>query len=339
MARIKRRPKRAGIPRPADWRSFTEANTPQPQWVSMGVVSNDPEVPPVVFSKDDGQIYVNVSLEPSKAPARCRVSSFVAGAGEGEYFPFLGGDEVVVVLPLGREDSGAVIVGRLNNQLDAFPMDSVAGQDPTANAFALRRRRTPTVEEFAGPVLFRNALSGALFSLDNKGGVTIKDGENSAFQISADALTLQGPSTPTTSPKLLFQMNFTEERALLQVGDAQLLMSGSGAPSQAGQAYLTLPADLFVSFGNNQPAEHVATIESVLALLEVALTAIGGGFGVPALAALVAAVAAGGAPMGTLQTALATGLPLAAAAPKPPANPATGIQAAPKLGAVFFHTG
>ncbi len=339
MSRIKRRPKRGGIPRPADWRSFTETNVPAPQWVSMGIVSSDPEVPPVEFSKDDGQIYVNVSLEPSKAPARCRVSSFVAGAGEGEYFPFIAGDEVIVVLPLGREDAGAVIVGRLNNQLDAFPMESVAGQDPTTNSFALRRRRTPSVEEFAGPVMFRNALSGALFSLDNKGGVTIKDGENSALQISADALTLQGPSTPTTSPKLLFQMNFTEERALLQVGDAQLLMSGSGAPSQKGQGYLTLPADLFVSFGVNQPAEHVATIESVLALLEVALNAIGGGFGVPAMVALAAAVAAGGAPMGTLQAALATGIPLAAALPKPPANPATGIQAMPKLGAVFFHTG
>ena len=348
MSRIKRRPKRGGIPRPADWRSFDEGRPPEKQWVSMAIVIDDPEVPAVEFNKDDGQVYVNVSLEPSKVPARCRVSSFAAGDGEAEYFPFLPGDELIVVLPLGREDSGAVIIGRLNNQLDAFPMDSVAGQDPTTNTFALRRRRTPTIEEFAGPVLFRNALSGALFSLDNKGGVTIKDGENSAVQISADALTLQGPSTPTTSPKLLFQMNFTEERAMLQVNDAQLLISGSGAPSQAGQAYLTLPADLFVAFGNNQPAEHVATTESTLALLVGLLTQVASTSGGPvttasigaAIVTFLAAVAAGGLPLDpATATALASGLVVAASTPKPPANPLSGVQLLPKLGAVFFHTG
>ncbi len=337
--KIRKRARNGGIPRPADWGSHAATFNDSKQWVSMGLVSNDPEVPPVEFHKEDGQVYVNVTLEPSKTPARCRVAAFVAGSGEGEYFPFLPNDEVIVAIPQGREDAGSVIIGRLNNGLDPFPMESVAGQDPTTNTFAFRRRRTPAIEEFAGPVVFRNALTGALFSLDAKGGVTIKDGENSAIQISVDALTLQGPSTPSTSPKHLLQMNFTEERLLLQVGDAQLLMSGSGAPSQAGQVYLTAPADLFVALGTNQPAEHVATIEAVLALLEVAVAAIGGGFGAPALIALAAAVAAGGAPMGTLKAALAAGLPIAGTTPKPPADPATGVQSAPGLGAVFFHTG
>lgn len=338
MSRIRKRPKARGIPRPPDWQSHFEANQAQPQWVSMGIVIDDPEVPPVEFSKDDGQVYVNVSLEPSKVPARCRVSSFVAGNGEAEYFPFLPNDEVIVVLPLGREDSGAVIVGRLNNQIDAFPMDSVGGQDPTTNSFALRRRRTPTIDEFAGPVTFRNALTGAIFSLDSKGGVTLKDGENSTVQISADALTLQGPSTPDTSPKLLLQLNFTEERGLFQVGDAQLLInsSKSGDPS-----YLTLPADLFVSLGPSQPAESVATIESVLALLYVFGSALLPISGAPAaLLATAAAVALGGPPLNpAAATALAAGKPLAATVMKPPANPATGVQLAPGLGAVRFHTG
>ncbi len=336
MTRVTRRTRKRFLPRPPDYRSFFHENTPSEQWVSMALVTNDPEVPPVEFNREDGQVYVNVTLEPSKVPARCRVAAFAAGAGEGEYFPFLPNDEVLVALPSGREDAGAVIIGRLNNALDAFPMDSVAGQDPTTNAFALRRRRTPTVEEFAGPITFRNALTGAVFSLDEKGGVTLKDGENSALQISADALTLQGPSSDGQAVKLLFQMNFTEERAMLQVGDAQLLLnsSKSGDPS-----YLTLPADLFASFGNNQPAEHVATIEAVVALLEVSLAAIGGGFGVPALAALNLALANGGAPLSTTQASLAAGLVKAGSTPKPPVDPVTGVQAFPGLGAVFFHTG
>ncbi len=333
--RITKRPRNRAIPRPPDWASHADALKDNKQWVSMGLVVDDPDVPPVQFNREDGQVYVMVSLEPSKVPVRCRLAGQVAGAGEAEYFPFLPNDEVVVLIPQGDEGAGCVIVGRLNQALDPFPMDSVAGQDPTTNTFAFRRRRTPVVEEFAGPVLFRNALSGALFSLDDKGGVTLKDGENSALQISADALSLVGPSDPQTAPTMLLQMNFTEERGMFQVGDAQLLLnsSKSGDPS-----YLTLPDALFVTLGSNQPAEHVATIEAVLALLEVAVTAIGGGFGVPSLAALALAVAGGGAPMGTLAAALAAGLPLAAQTPKPPAG-GVGVQLAPGLGAVNFHTG
>ena len=334
--RIQKRTRRGGIPRPPDWATHREELSDNKQWISYAIVTTDPEVQPVEFSREDGQVYVNVTLEPSKTPARCRIGGSIAGAGEGEYFPFIAGDELLVAIPQGREDAGCVIIARLNGQLDPFPMDSVAGQDPTTNSFAFRRRRTPVIEEFAGPVTWRNAKSGSVMSLDDKGGVTIKDSENSAFQISADALTLQGPSNDTTAVKHLMQMNFTEGRGIFQIEDAQLLLNAgrTGDPS-----FLSLPADLLLTFGNNQPAEHVATIESVLALLEVALQNIGGGFGVPALAAVLAAVAAGGAPMATLKAALATGLPIAGSLPKPPADPVTGVQSLPGLGAVFFHTG
>ncbi len=337
--RITKRPRNRAIPRPPDWASHADAFKDNKQWVSMGLVVDDPEVPPVEFNREDGQVYVNVSLEPSKVPVRARVAGQVAGAGEAEYFPFMPNDEVVVLIPQGDEGAGCVIIGRLNQALDPFPMDSVAGQDPTTNTFAFRRRRTPVVEEFAGPVLFRNALSGALFSLDDKGGVTLKDGENSALQISADAMSLVGPSDPQHPPTMLLQMNFTEERGMFQVGDAQLLLnsSKSGDPS-----FLTLPDALFVSFGNNQPAEHVATVEMVLAMLYAfgnALLPIAGG--PAALIVLAAAISSGaGAPLHPLAAAaLASGFPLAAQTPKPPANPLTGLQMAPGLGAVNFHTG
>jgi hypothetical protein len=314
------------------------------QWVSVALVIDTPEQPAVEFDREDGQVYVNVVLQPSLSPVRARIGSSVAGAGEGEYFPFLGGDEVLVVLPEGREDGGAIITHRLNNALDPFPMDSVAGQDPTTNSFAFRRRRTPYLEEFAGPVVMRNALTGAVFSLDAKGGVTIKDGENSALQISADALTLQGPSSPDRSPTMLFQMNFTEERGLLQVGDAQLLLNSS---KSGADSYLTLPAGLAVSFGSNQPAEHVLTTEAFLAMFSSFLVQLSSAAGaLPITAAhITAALAAwlltlGEVPLATpIAAALALKLPLAASTPKPPVDPVTNVQIKPGLGAVNFRTG
>ncbi len=344
--RITRRSRRGEIPRPPDWTTHaSEYGGREATWFSYGLVVNDQDGNSVIFSKEDGQVYVNVQLEPSKRLVLCRVMGQIAGAGEGEFVPFVPGDEVGVALPLGREDAGAAIIGRFNNVLDAFPMESVAGQDPTKNAFAFRRRRTPIVEEFAGPVTLRNALTTSLLSLDAKGGVTIKDSEGSVLQIDADAATLQGPSSSGSSPRLILQLNFTEERAMLQVGDAQLLINSS---KSGDPARLTLPSDLFVSLGPNQPAEHVATIEAALnavaVYVQLLITAVGPSPTVTAahltaaLAAWMLTITAGGAPMNpALASALSAGLPLAAQVPKPPAP--TGVQMAPGLGAVRFHTG
>lgn len=333
--RITRRSRARGIARPIDFATVLGGlSPPEKQWCSIAIVSTDPEVPPVEFSREDGQVYVNVVLQPSMVPVRARLGGQIAGAGEGEYFPFLAGDEVMVLLPEGREDAGAVVVARLSNRLDAFPMDSVAGQDPTTNSFAFRRRRTPHLEEFAGPITFRNALTGALFSLDSRGGITLKDGENSTLQISADAATLQGPSDEQSSPRLLLQLNFTEERALLQVGDAQLLLNSS---KTGGLSYLTVPGDLTVAFGNSQPAEHVMTLEAFLGILDALFNAVG--ILAPASAAIASIVAVGGGALSpAMQTALATGLAIAGSTPKPPPGP-SGVQINPGLGAVRFHTG
>lgn len=333
--------------RPLQLADAVREHSLEPQWVSMALVIDTPEQPAVEFDKEDGQIYVNVVLQPSKTPVRARVGSSVAGAGEGEYFPFLGGDEVLVALPEGREDGGAVITHRMNNVHDKFPMESVAGQDPTTNSFAFRRRRTPYLEEFAGPVVMRNALTGAVLSLDAKGGVTIKDGENSALQISADALSLQGPSSTSKPVTMLFQMNLTEERAMLQAGDAQLLLNGS---KNGDDSFLSLPAGLAVSFGTNQPAEHVMTLEAFCSLFTGFLTQLSLAAGVlpitaahigTAIAAWLADIALGGqvVMLPAVGAALAAGLPLAASTPKTPVDPATNVQLKPGLGAVNFRTG
>lgn len=123
-------------------------------WVSFGLVHHQDPKQIVTFDEEYGCPLVCVTLQPSGSNVHCRVSSMVAGNGEGEWHPFVEGDEVLVVLPEGHESAGPVIIGRLNNSLDKFPMDSVAGQDPTTNVFAFRRRRTPFIEEFLGPSCF-----------------------------------------------------------------------------------------------------------------------------------------------------------------------------------------
>src|SRR5690606_24717279 len=129
----------------------------------------------VVFDEEEGEPLVRVLLEPTKVPVTCRVGSMCAGNGEGEWSPFVEGDEVMVLIPEGDERSGCVIICRLNNSIDRFPMDSVAGQDPTTNSFAFQRRRTPFIQEFAGPLFLRTALSEAFISIDSAGAVTIRD--------------------------------------------------------------------------------------------------------------------------------------------------------------------
>jgi len=319
-------------------------------WCSYGIVAGDGD-PPVEFNEDEGQVYVRVRLEPSKVPVFARIAASIAGAGEGEYNPFVDGDEVVLLLPSGREDSGAVIVGRLNNALDRLPMESVAGQDPKTNSFAFRRQRTPFVQELAGPVVFRSAASGALFMLADDGSVTIKDGENAALQMSPDAFSVQGPSTPESPPRYLLQINYTESRGVLQIDDAQILLNGSGAPSFAGELYVAVPGAVTIAIGNNVPVEHVATTEFVVGALTNILTQIGvAAAALPVtaahigtgIAAWLATVASGGTVSTTLTplaaTSLAAGLPLAARLPKPPPSP-TGVQLTPGLGAVHFKTG
>src|SRR5579859_785093 len=98
------------------------------QWVSYGTVDADTsDAKAIQFKDDDGNPspygpLVSVTLQPSGVSLPCRVLGQVAGNGEADYFPFLAGDEVLVLLPEGDERAGAVIVGRLNQEIDAWPL-------------------------------------------------------------------------------------------------------------------------------------------------------------------------------------------------------------------------
>lgn len=328
--------------RPFDDEAFDQP-VPQVMWVSEGIVTGGNEGGSCVqFDTEDGMPLVFVTLEPSKHLVQARVGAASAGAGEGEWSPFIVGDHVLVTFPNGSLRRG-IITSRLNNSLDSFPFESVAGQDARKNNFAFRRRRTPVIEEFAGPVIFRQATTGALFSIDRTGTVTIRDGEGAALQMSQDAITLQGPSSPTSSPRFIFQaaLGDTNERATLQIGSTIFSIPSERALDSS--AYLALPGTFTLGFGLNAPIEHVATVEFVVAILDAlsrVITPLGGGDptnGGVIATALQALISTGQTAITPAwATALQSGFAIASQVPK---LPVPGVQLLPGLGAVNFLTG
>jgi hypothetical protein len=334
-------PRKARSTKPIDLASLTAALSGQADsrtWVSMGTVSY--ETGAVRFDEDLGPL-VDVVLQPSKSVITCRVGADVAGKGEGSYFPFVAGDEVLVALPEGSERASPVILCRLNNQADSFPT-TVAGQDPKKNAVAFRRQRPPQVFECAGPMIARNSTTGAMVAIDGNGGVTIRDGSANVVQLSADTVTVQSGDA-----KFLFQFDLSGGRGTLQVGDAILSLASSTAQQQ--KSALVTPGPLTISTSTQPAAEHVLTTEAMINLFVELLRAAG-----------LAAVCAPGGPFtfapGALEVAPAVGIPIAsvatldpitaaaivaafaAATQKPPATAALG-QSNPGIGCCGLKAG
>lgn len=247
--------------------AFSRPGADTRQWLSIGLVHAGDPADVVVFDEEYGAPLVSVVLQPSDVPIMCRVSASLAGNGEGEWHPFIQNDEVVVGVLEGDEKAGGIILGRLNNGLDKFPA-SVAGQDATKNAFGFRRRRTPFMEEFAGPILLRSAPSGAFLSIDDIGTVTLRDGAGDALQLTADGFGYQSQDTTA-----VMQLNPGTGQFLLQIGDAYLQLSASDADQEVNT--LLVPGPFVLGVSGDAPAEHVATIEGTLNLIAEIFNVLG----------------------------------------------------------------
>jgi phage baseplate assembly protein gpV len=228
---------------------------------------------PVEFDKEAGEVFLRVQLEPSKTVIRARLSSACAGNGETEYNTFVGGEEVVVILPQGNERAGGVIIGRMNNAIDKFPMESVAGQDPTTNTFSFSRRRTPRLEEFAGPIILRSAISGGLISLDSAGVFTVRTGDRAVFQMSPDAIGIQSASSESEAPELMLQLNVTNKHFTVTVGDAIFNLSASDASPEPNST-IKVGGALTLSTNGNPAAEHAMSIENFINLMQLLIPVI-----------------------------------------------------------------
>jgi hypothetical protein len=165
------------------------------QWISYATV--DPETPDkksVAFEDADGNPspygpMVNCTLQPTGISLAARVAYHVAGDGEGEWYPFVAGDELLVAIPEGSERAGAVIIGRLNQELDKWPT-VVAGQKSTDNKFGFRRMRAPYIVETAAAYLIRSALTGSQIGIDGEGKVIVNDGDRGSLMIGPEAIGL-----------------------------------------------------------------------------------------------------------------------------------------------------
>jgi hypothetical protein len=299
--------------------AFSRPGMDTRMWVSYGTVDTDtPDARSVTFTDDNGGPLptgplVTVTLQPSGQTVSCRVASFVAGNGEGSWYPFLERDEVIVVLPGGQGTGSPVIVGRLNQGLDVWPA-IVAGQSATNNTFGFWRMRTPFIIESAESFLIRSAKTGSQIGIDSTGQVILNNGDRHNLFISSDAISL-GNGEETT----FLQLNFTSSRATLAVEGARFELSSSG------ESLLFAPGSLNIGTGGVRGKGHAISVEQVVGMFVNFLLLIAGPLGSPTLTTDLASpgkLLDPTAPFVVLDTGLATML-LAMTTPIPPTTAGT----------------
>jgi hypothetical protein len=225
------------------------------QHISYALVDKgDENNPSVIFDEEYGQVLVNITLQPSGLSVRARVASGVAGNGEGEYFPFMENDEVMVVIPNGNERAGVCIIGRMGNKFDAFPR-SVAGQDATKNTFGFRRMRTPYILETASSYMIRSAVSGSFISIDTAGSLTVSDGNANMLHVGADFIGFGSGDNST-----LFQLDLHKNQIVCEANGTKLVLDGDDSTFNSS-------GTLSLGTSGGFPTGHGVTLEQVVNLI------------------------------------------------------------------------
>lgn len=223
------------------------------QWCSYGTVDDETADTKSVEFTSLGPI-VRVTLQPSGSQVRCRVAGWCAGVGEAEYFPFVGGDEVLVAVPEGDERAYPAITHRLNQEIDTFPT-VVGGADTTKNSVAFRRVRTPFIFETASSYLLTSAATGAFFVLDVGGNLTLSDGTKGFVHVGADFIGMQSGDA-----NLILQLDLQHQYIVLEYqGETKLLIQPD--PS------LTTSGVFSLSASGMATSEHAISVEAVVNIL------------------------------------------------------------------------
>jgi hypothetical protein len=232
------------------------------QWCSHGTVAPETaDQKSVTFTKEYGPL-VNVTLHPSGTPCVCRVAHEVAGNGEGEWFPFIAGDEVIVLIPEGDESAGCVIVGRLNQEIDQWPQ-TVAGQDATKNNFGFRRLRVPYIIETASGWMVRHATTGAFFGFSPEGALTFSNSDKAFFAIRPDFIGMQNGDAD-----VLLQIDVSAKQIVAEAAGTKMVLD-------ALKSSIYTLGTIELGTAGNQASEHATSIESVILLIQALFAAIG----------------------------------------------------------------
>jgi hypothetical protein len=229
----------------------------------------------IEFDEADGQPYLNCTIQPTGTPIRARVGMMNSGPGEGVWFPFVGGEEVLISVPNGNARSGCVVLARLPNAYDTFPTTSVGGVDPALNSASFIRSRPMMIIESGASAMLRSAPTGAMVLLSAQGNVTLRDGGANVLQMGPGVLGWQSKDGAS-----ILQMDVTNSRYYMQIGSGVVSISGSatGLPS-----LVQSPTPLKVAAGGigaSGAKYHVATVEAVANILDKALTAVSAAIGV-----------------------------------------------------------
>jgi hypothetical protein len=236
-------------------------------WASYGTVALDEDLADdteraVSFDDELGPL-VEVKLDPYDVIVTCRVASSVAGSLEASWEPLVGGDEVIVVFPMGDAQGPPCIVGKLNNLLDRFP-EKVAGKDARANNLSFRRMRTPHITETSELFMIRSAVTGAMVGVDETGNVTIRDGEANGIQFSGDGVAIQDADA---SGQLVLSKS---------EGFVSLWWQGTMLKMDGYDANLVAPGNVSISSSGNTPILHAMAVEQAVMLLGCYLQALAG---------------------------------------------------------------
>jgi phage baseplate assembly protein gpV len=250
---------------------MTRPGTDTRSWVTTGLVAEETSSQKSVrFNDANGNplpygVLVDVELQPSGLVIPCRVSSSCAGNGEGEWHPFVGGDEVSVLIPDGDERNGGVITGRLSQSFDTFPT-TVGGQPTTGNQCAFKRLLAPYVIESGTALIFRVASTGAALTLDQTGNSYLSDGNGNALFLRSDLVSLQ---LADSNAAVQLDPNTNTITASAGSGNSTLTLDGSDSPASQFQSSGTLAVTTLGNPGQN----HVITTEAVVNLLNTFLLA------------------------------------------------------------------
>lgn len=240
------------------------------QWISYGTVDPDtPEARSVRFTDENGLPLptgplVTVTLQPSGVTVPCRVSGSCAGNGEADWFPFLGGDEVLVVVPEGDERAGCVIIGRCNQEIDVFPL-TVAGQDVTKNTFGFKRLRTPYIIETASSFMIRSAVTGAGLTITPEGNAFFVSGDGHKLVLHGSFLKLEAAGGGE-----FLQIDPETKELLLSAGGTTQMVFGKTASAFFSNGTLNLGTSGFAGQG------HAVTLEQLAVILESLVIVLAG---------------------------------------------------------------
>lgn len=235
------------------------------QWCSVGLVGDkgvriDPDLGPLV----------EVTLQPSGILVHARVGMGVAGNGEGEYYPFVPGDEVAVLIPEGDENAFPIVVARMANGLDRYP-STVAGASTAENKISFRRMRAPHIEEVDAGYLIRSARTGAQVGIDPAGQVVVGGGGGAQMFLSDDA------------------SGFVNEKAAIQIsasGEVFLRADSTSVKLAADTSSVSTGGTINIGSAGQPGTGHAITLEQVVAILaNFTAASVVAGFAGPAFVA------------------------------------------------------